>query len=146
MSSLCSRQNLATSLGAAYLPAAGRRRTGRSALSFGTRWRSHFKIAHSYQIVAGALSLGACNPFRGPLKQDPVAQGTTHDANVDSRWHGTLTSPSNIAGAVQVTGHLDVIREQRRQHERRLLGEPGDDRRLRKPRGADAVIARCRCR
>jgi hypothetical protein len=58
--------------------------------------------------VAGALALVACNPFRSPLKQDPVVQVTTNDANVNSRWHGTLASPSNLAGAVQMTGQVSM--------------------------------------
>ena len=62
-----------------------------------------------YTIVAtGALALVACNPFRSPLKQDPVVQVTTRDANINSRWHGTLTSPSNLAGAVQMTGSVSM--------------------------------------
>ena len=35
-------------------------------------------------IVAGALAMAACNPFRSPLKQEPVVQVTTNDANVNS--------------------------------------------------------------
>ena len=58
--------------------------------------------------VAGALALVACNPFRSPLKQDPVVQVTTKDANVNSRWHGTLSSPSTLAGAVQMTGQASM--------------------------------------
>jgi hypothetical protein len=58
--------------------------------------------------AAGALTLLACNPFRSPLKQDPVVRVTTNDANVNSRWHGTLTSPSNLAGAVQMTGQISM--------------------------------------
>ena len=58
--------------------------------------------------VAGALALVACNPFRSPLKQDPVVQVTTNDANVNSRWHGTLASPSNLAGAVQMSGQVSM--------------------------------------
>ena len=59
-------------------------------------------------IVTGALALGACNPFRSPMKQEPVVQVTTNDANVNSRWHGTLASPSNLAGAVQMTGQISM--------------------------------------
>ena len=58
--------------------------------------------------AAGALALLACNPFRSPLKQDPVVRVTTSDANVNSRWHGTLASPSNLAGAVQMTGQISM--------------------------------------
>ena len=59
-------------------------------------------------VAAGALALVACNPFRSPLKQDPVVRVTTNDPNVNSRWHGTLTSPSNLAGAVQMTGSISM--------------------------------------
>jgi hypothetical protein len=59
-------------------------------------------------IAAAALALGACNPFRSPLKQEPVVQVSTNDANVNSRWHGTLASPSNLAGAVQMTGQVSM--------------------------------------
>ena len=52
-------------------------------------------------VATGALALVACNPFRSPMKQDPVVQLSTRDANANARWHGTLTSPSNLAGAVQ---------------------------------------------
>ena len=57
-------------------------------------------------LAAGALALVACNPFRSPMKQAPVVQVTTRDANANARWHGTLTSPSNLAGAVQMTGSI----------------------------------------
>ena len=59
-------------------------------------------------VVTGTLALAACNPFRSPMKQDPVVQVTTRDANVNARWHGTLTSPSNLAGAVQMTGSVSM--------------------------------------
>ena len=59
-------------------------------------------------IVIGALALGACNPFRSPMKQEPVVQVTTNGANVNSRGHGTLASPSNLAGAVQMTGQISM--------------------------------------
>ena len=62
-----------------------------------------------YIIVAtGALTLVACNPFRSPLKQDPVVQVSNGDVNLNSRWHGTLASPSNLAGAVQMTGSVSM--------------------------------------
>ena len=59
-------------------------------------------------IVAGTLALGACNPLRSPLKQQPVVQVSANDANVNSRWHGSLASPSNLAGAVQMTGQISM--------------------------------------
>ena len=60
-----------------------------------------------YTIAATAtLAVAACNPFRSPLKHEPVVQVTTQDANRNSRWHGQLTTPSNLAGAVQMTGQI----------------------------------------
>jgi hypothetical protein len=59
-------------------------------------------------LAAGSLALMACNPFRSPMKQDPVVQVSARDANVNARWHGTLTSPSNLAGAVQMTGQISM--------------------------------------
>ncbi|MDF1502285.1 hypothetical protein [Roseisolibacter sp. H3M3-2] len=57
-------------------------------------------------ITAGTLATGACNPFRSPMKRAPVVQVSTRDANVNARWHGTLASPSNLAGAVQMKGSV----------------------------------------
>jgi hypothetical protein len=54
--------------------------------------------------AASLLALAACNPFRSPMKQDPVTEVTRDDANANSRWHGTLATPSNLAGAVQMRG------------------------------------------
>ena len=59
-------------------------------------------------VVTGSLVLVACNPFRSPMKQDPVVQVTTSDANVNARWNGTLASPSNLAGAVQMSGSVSM--------------------------------------
>lgn len=59
-------------------------------------------------LITGTLALGACHPFRSPMKQEPVVQVTSNDANANSRWHGTLTSPSTLAGAVQMTGQISM--------------------------------------
>jgi len=59
-------------------------------------------------VATGALALVACNPFRSPMKQDPVVQVSARDANANARWHGTLTSPSTLAGAVQMTGSISM--------------------------------------
>ena len=62
-----------------------------------------------YTIAAtGALALAACNPFRSPLNHAPVVQVSTQDANRNSRWHGQLTTPSNLSGAVQMTGQISM--------------------------------------
>ena len=62
-----------------------------------------------YTILAtGALALAACNPFRSPLNHAPDVQVRTSDANVNSRWHGELTSPANLAGAIQMNGQISM--------------------------------------
>ncbi|HEX8941574.1 MAG TPA: hypothetical protein VF785_00470 [Gemmatimonadaceae bacterium] len=62
-----------------------------------------------YLALAGAvLAVGACNPFRTPMKQEPVVQVSTGDVNVNARWSGTLASPSNLAGAVQMKGSVTM--------------------------------------
>jgi hypothetical protein len=56
-------------------------------------------------VTGAALALtAACNPFRSPFKQAPVVEVSTEDANANARWNGTLASPANLAGAVQMTG------------------------------------------
>jgi hypothetical protein len=55
-------------------------------------------------LVATAFLVAACNPFRSPLKQDPVVQVSARDVNVNARWNGTLASPASLAGAVQMKG------------------------------------------
>ena len=54
-------------------------------------------------VAAAALALVACNPFRSPFKQKPVVEVST-DANANARWNGTLASPTNLVGAVQMKG------------------------------------------
>lgn len=62
-----------------------------------------------YAIAAtGVLALAACNPLRSPLNHAPDVQVRTSDVNVNSRWHGELTSPSNLAGAVQMNGQISM--------------------------------------
>jgi hypothetical protein len=55
-------------------------------------------------LAAGAFLLAACNPFRSPLKQDPVVNVSTRDVNANARWNGALASPVSLAGAVQMRG------------------------------------------
>jgi hypothetical protein len=62
----------------------------------------------SFVLMAAVstITVLGCNPFRSPIKQDPVVEVTRRDANVNSRWHGTLASPSALAGAVQMQGSV----------------------------------------
>ena len=52
-------------------------------------------------ILLGALVVltAGCNPFR----RSPAVE-VSEDANLNTRWHGTLASPSSLAGAVQIGG------------------------------------------
>ena len=58
----------------------------------------------SYFVLAAGVLASGCNPFRSPMKQDPVVQVSAGDVNANSRWSGTLASPANLAGAVQMKG------------------------------------------
>jgi hypothetical protein len=58
--------------------------------------------------ATGVLALAACNPLRSPLNHAPDVKVSTRDANMNSRWHGELTSPSNLAGAVQMNGQISM--------------------------------------
>ncbi len=59
---------------------------------------------HGYSRIAGlgALALtAACNPFHRSVQ-------VSKDINYNQRWHGTLTSPGFLAGAVQITGSASM--------------------------------------
>jgi len=51
-------------------------------------------------LAVSALALTACNPFR----HEPAVQMSAKDGNLNSRWHATLASPADLAGAVQMNG------------------------------------------
>ena len=51
-------------------------------------------------LGVATLVLVGCNPF----KRSPVVEVSTADANLNTRWHGTLASPTALAGVVQMSG------------------------------------------
>ena len=53
--------------------------------------------------LASLLMVGACNPFH----RDPVSE-VKRDANENSRWRASLTSPTALAGAVQMHGSASM--------------------------------------
>jgi hypothetical protein len=55
-------------------------------------------------LACGAFAVAACNPFRSPFKQEPVVQVSAGDVNANARWNGTLATPVDLAGAVQIKG------------------------------------------
>jgi hypothetical protein len=58
--------------------------------------RSQRFVALAVAVVAGT----ACNPFH---HESPV-EVTTADVNLNSRWHASLATPADLAGAVQMNG------------------------------------------
>jgi hypothetical protein len=53
-----------------------------------------------FLVAVSAFALTACNPFR----HEPAVEVSAEDVNRNARWHGTVTSPSELAGVVQMTG------------------------------------------
>src|SRR6185437_5974368 len=48
--------------------------------------------------------LASCNPFH----HEQAVQVDTKDENLNSRWHGTLATPAELAGAVQMNGSASM--------------------------------------
>ena len=59
-----------------------------------------YRVGQTAAIVA-ALALGACNPF---ARKHHVAEIDPGDVASTSRWHGTLTTPPDMAGALNIKG------------------------------------------
>lgn len=55
-------------------------------------------------LAVAAFAFTACNPFR----HEPAVQVSAKDVNLNSRWHGTLASPTDLAGAVQMNGTVSM--------------------------------------
>jgi hypothetical protein len=55
-------------------------------------------------LAVSAVALMSCNPFR----HDQPVQVSTKDENLNSRWHATLATPANLAGAVQMNGSASM--------------------------------------
>ena len=51
-------------------------------------------------LIVPLLALGACNPFRSK----PAVEISTGDVALGSRWSASLTTPSNLAGALALRG------------------------------------------
>jgi len=59
-------------------------------------------------LVVGAVALVAlagCFPFG----RSQAVEVSSSDANLNTRWHGTLASPANLAGVVQVSGTATMV-------------------------------------
>jgi hypothetical protein len=55
-------------------------------------------------LAVSAFALSSCNPFR----HDQAVQVSTKDENLNSRWHATLATPAELAGAVQMNGSASM--------------------------------------
>lgn len=55
-------------------------------------------------LAVSAFTLSSCNPFR----HDQPVQVSTKDENLNSRWHATLATPADLAGAVQMNGSASM--------------------------------------
>jgi hypothetical protein len=55
-------------------------------------------------LAVSGLALISCNPFR----HDQAVQVSTKDENLNSRWHATLATPADLAGAVQMNGSASM--------------------------------------
>ena len=51
-------------------------------------------------LAVSALALTACNPFH----RESAVEVSAKDVNLNTRWHATLASPADLAGAVQMNG------------------------------------------
>ena len=55
-------------------------------------------------LAVAAFGFTACNPFR----HDSAVQVSTKDENLNSRWHASLATPAELAGAVQMNGSASM--------------------------------------
>ena len=66
---------------------------------------------HGHRFLALAVSafaVAGCNPFRSHSTPTPVVELTTVDPNLISRWHASIASPADLAGAVQMSGSASM--------------------------------------
>jgi hypothetical protein len=55
-------------------------------------------------LAVSAFAIGSCNPFR----HEQAVEVSTKDENLNSRWHATLATPAELAGAVQINGSASM--------------------------------------
>jgi hypothetical protein len=55
-------------------------------------------------LAVSAFALSSCNPFR----HEQAVEVSTKDENLNSRWHATLATPAELAGAVQMNGSASM--------------------------------------
>ncbi|HET7228778.1 MAG TPA: hypothetical protein VFJ16_02115 [Longimicrobium sp.] len=55
-------------------------------------------------LVLATVLLAACDAF----SRKPAVEVSAADANLNTRWHGTLATPQSLAGAVQMSGEATM--------------------------------------
>lgn len=55
-------------------------------------------------ITVAALAITGCNPFQ----RQQAVEVSTQDAELNTRWHGNLASPAELAGVVQMNGSASM--------------------------------------
>jgi hypothetical protein len=55
-------------------------------------------------LAVSAFALTSCNPFR----HEQAVEVSTKDENLNSRWHASLATPADLAGAVQMNGSASM--------------------------------------
>jgi hypothetical protein len=58
----------------------------------------------SLAFAATALTLGACSI----LRPTPAVEVNAADVNLNSSWHASIASPTDLAGAVQMSGSASM--------------------------------------
>ncbi|HSM05513.1 MAG TPA: hypothetical protein VK858_12925 [Longimicrobiales bacterium] len=58
-----------------------------------------------FAFMLCAVSVTACNPFN----RGQAVEVNTNDPMLNTRWHASLASPSELAGAVQMTGSATMV-------------------------------------
>jgi hypothetical protein len=58
----------------------------------------------SLALVAVAFTLGACSM----MKPKQAVEVSTADVNLNSSWHASIASPTDLAGAVQMSGSASM--------------------------------------
>ncbi len=61
-------------------------------------------LAFVAAATTAALSLAACSAFQSK----PAVTVSAKDVNVNARWHASVASPAELAGAVQMTGNASM--------------------------------------
>jgi hypothetical protein len=62
------------------------------------------KSSQSLALVPVALILGACSM----LEPKPAVEMSAADVNLNTRWHASVASPAELAGAVQMSGSASM--------------------------------------